>query len=166
MSKIKIVVRFADGRLLKGTTDNFNPNEPEFHLTPVPTSGSHMADAKEPVKIPDPEDTAVQTPATTTAAPPASAPIRVNVRELKAVFVVHDFAGKPEYKERNDFSASNNAMGMRLQIEFKDGEKLLGCSMNFDLHQQGFFIFPADPNSNNQRIYVVSESVKDVKRVA
>lgn len=39
----KIVVRYANGRLAKGTTNNFLPNKDHFHLTPPdapPGSGS------------------------------------------------------------------------------------------------------------------------------
>ncbi len=32
MKRNKIVVHFSDGRLLKGHTNDFRPNKPEFHL--------------------------------------------------------------------------------------------------------------------------------------
>jgi hypothetical protein len=31
----KVVVRFSDGRVLKGTTEDFFPNRPGFHLRPL-----------------------------------------------------------------------------------------------------------------------------------
>jgi hypothetical protein len=34
MEQIKIVVRYADGRVVKGYSSNFLPNRPSFHLTP------------------------------------------------------------------------------------------------------------------------------------
>lgn len=33
MTSLKIVVRYLDGRLVKGTTQNFNPAAPSFHIT-------------------------------------------------------------------------------------------------------------------------------------
>ena len=33
----KVVVRFSDGRVLKGTTEDFFPNRPGFHLRPLGT---------------------------------------------------------------------------------------------------------------------------------
>lgn len=32
---IRVVARFADGKLLKGTTQDFLPNRPSFHLIPL-----------------------------------------------------------------------------------------------------------------------------------
>ncbi len=35
MASIKVVVRYADGRILKGFTQDFFPNKDRFHLHPV-----------------------------------------------------------------------------------------------------------------------------------
>jgi len=35
MEKIKVVVRYSDGRLIKGFTEDFFPNKERFHLTPA-----------------------------------------------------------------------------------------------------------------------------------
>jgi hypothetical protein len=35
MEPIKIVIRYEDGRTIKGHTQNFFPNKPTFHITPV-----------------------------------------------------------------------------------------------------------------------------------
>jgi hypothetical protein len=32
MERIKVVVRYADGRVIKGYTQDFHPNKPQFHL--------------------------------------------------------------------------------------------------------------------------------------
>lgn len=37
MELIKVVVHYADGRVVKGFTNNFFPNKPAFHLHPVGT---------------------------------------------------------------------------------------------------------------------------------
>ena len=40
MSEInKVVVRYLDGRVLKGTTEDFFPNRPLFHLRPLDSQG-------------------------------------------------------------------------------------------------------------------------------
>jgi len=36
MASLKIVARYRDGRVLKGTTENFNPTAGGFHLSLVP----------------------------------------------------------------------------------------------------------------------------------
>ena len=40
MESVKIVVRFADGRLLKGYSQDFYPNKPVFHLVKNLAKGS------------------------------------------------------------------------------------------------------------------------------
>ena len=44
----------------------------------------------------------------------------------------------------------------------EDGEILVGATVNYDPAGIGFFIIPADPQSNNKRIFVVNASVRDV----
>ena len=39
MEPSKIVVRYRDGRTLKGTTQNFFPNKPNFHVNRVGSTG-------------------------------------------------------------------------------------------------------------------------------
>jgi len=40
MEPTKIIVRFADGRIMKGYTQNFSPNKPTFHLRPADPKAS------------------------------------------------------------------------------------------------------------------------------
>jgi hypothetical protein len=37
--------------------------------------------------------------------------------------------------------------------------------MGFDLKRQGFFISPADPKSNNLRIFVVCTALKRIRQI-
>ena len=43
----KVVVRFSDGRVQKGTTEDFFPNRPSFHLRPLGTSETQDVRCKE-----------------------------------------------------------------------------------------------------------------------
>ncbi len=50
MERLKIVVRYADGRTVKGHTQDFAPNKPHFHLFPStagPSSEAVMVLVKE-----------------------------------------------------------------------------------------------------------------------
>lgn len=38
MELVKVIVRFADGRMIKGFTQDFHPNKDRFHLNPVADS--------------------------------------------------------------------------------------------------------------------------------
>jgi hypothetical protein len=80
---------------------------------------------------------------------------------LKAVFFVKDFEGDPNYQERGD--AERSGLGKRIEVEFKDGENLVGYSQGYTPNRPGFFVFPADPESNNDRIFVLTAATKSVR---
>jgi len=87
----------------------------------------------------------------------------VKVKDLKAVFFVKDFAGNPQYVE----SAKNgsSARGRKIEISFADGETLHGYTDAYNAKKPGFFLFPADGQSNNLRIFVVNRNVVSAKFV-
>jgi len=91
-------------------------------------------------------------------------PMLVQLSDLKAVFFVKDFAGVAEYSEKKEFNTV--ATGRRLAVRFRDDEVLLGTSVTYDAKRQGFFLFPADRFSNNEKVFVVAAAVADVTRVA
>jgi len=126
----KIVVRYQDGRLLKGFTDDFFPNKELFHITPLPPS--------------DPK------------------PVEVRVAELKAVFFVKDHKGNPRYKDLKDFNTPAAAVGRKLKVVFKDGEVIIGTTQGYQPNRPGFFLIPADPQSNNERCFIVTAATKSV----
>ncbi|RPH47592.1 MAG: hypothetical protein EHM85_19475 [Desulfobacteraceae bacterium] len=134
MIQNKIVVRYQDGKILKGQTSDFLPTKPAFHLSLID-------------------------------APFGSSTIEVKVSEVKAVFFVKDFAGNREYKEVQGFSASKSAGGRKITVSFQDGETLIGTTQGYDPKRTGFFIVPADADSNNDRCFVVQSSVQNVSFV-
>ena len=89
--------------------------------------------------------------------------IQVFVRELKAIFLVRDFKGNPFYEERKLYMKGEKPSGRIVEVTFVDGEVLVGSTLGYDPKRQGFFVFPADPKSNNTRIYAVSSAVKQVR---
>lgn len=133
----KVVIHFADGRLLKGYTHDFTPARDTFHLT------SQLE-----------EDFGTT--------------YDINVSDLKAVFFVKTLKGNLGYKEKKRFEDVDESRlrGMRIRVEFIDGEVIRGISLGYSKAKKGFFIVPVDPKSNNERIYVVSASVRDVKIAA
>ena len=123
----RIVARFADGRIVKGTTRDFSVTREYFHVIP----------------------------------PAAEAPpVRVVIAALKAVFFVKDHAGNRHYSEKKAFEKL--VPGRKLQVIFKDGEILVGATTAYDAARPGFFVTPADPKSNNDRIFVVAKAVRAV----
>lgn len=127
----KVVARFADGRIIKGTTANFSPAKDRFNLQEI-------------------------------SAPAGTRPMDVLVNTLKALFFVKDFEGNPKHVEKKDFDPSRPPAGRRIKVEFKDGEVLLGTTQGYQPGRQGFFLMPADAQSNIERCYVVSAATKDI----
>ncbi len=131
----RVVARFRDGGVLKGYTNDFLPGKDRFHLS----SG---------------EDGSV-----------GPTPVEVVVAELKALFFVKTFAGNPWHLERKDFSAAPPGAGRRIRVIFTDGEELLGMTQGYDPSRAGFFVVPADPESNNDRCFVVTRATREVRFV-
>src|SRR5438105_4747068 len=85
----------------------------------------------------------------------------VKMKDLKAVFFVRDFNGNRGYQESQAVEGQRH--GRRLEVIFRDGEKLVGTSEAYNPQKLGFFLFPADGKSNNSRIFIVNKNVQKVK---
>jgi len=79
----------------------------------------------------------------------------VPLSDLKAIFFVRDFEGNPNYQSHGDFVEESPKAGQAVRITFHDGEVLRGRVLNFSEGASGFFVFPADPLDNNERVFVV-----------
>lgn len=123
-----VVVRYKDGRLLKGTTFDFVPNKDRFHVQASDASGGPS--------------------------------VLVMLADLKAVFFVKDLIGNPEYVEKKNFNEYHQ--GIKIRVLFKDGEELVGTAAGYRAERQGFFMFPADSASNNDRVFVVASATERV----
>ena len=122
----KVVVRYNDGTLLKGTTSDFFPNKAQFHIVEV--SGDRTT---------------------------------VNVEDLKAVFFVKDYEGDKDYQPRYESDIAGG--GKKIQVEFDDGEVITGHTLGYSPDRIGFFVTPADPASNNSRVFVIKASAKSIQ---
>ena len=131
--RLKFVVRYLDGRVLKGYTQDFYPNRERFHL--------YLSDN------------------------PDAAGVDVSLKDLKAIFLVRDLAGDPRYAEAKKFVNGEKSLGQKIEVTFLDGESVVGSTLGYDRNRPGFFILPADPKSNNIRIFVVASSVKRIRQL-
>ena len=93
---------------------------------------------------------------------PNSRGTEVHFKDLKAVFFVKDYDGNKDRKKSNEFTAENHAVGRKIKVVFKDNETLVGTTQGYQPGRSGFFVFPADSHSNNERCYVVSTAAKEV----
>ncbi len=88
--------------------------------------------------------------------------VRVELKNVKAVFFVKDFDGNRAHKP-NASEANPLQHGRKMEITFADGEKLVGTTEAYNPQKLGFFIVPADADSNNLRVFVVNKNVRGVK---
>jgi hypothetical protein len=90
--------------------------------------------------------------------------VQVAVDELKAVLYVKSFEGDSSHRDDYDFGKSAGH-GRKAEVTFEDGEVIAGFTMGYSAERQGFFLEPADAESNNSRIYVVNKAVKSMRWV-
>ena len=90
--------------------------------------------------------------------------IPVTLGVLKAVFFVRDFEGNSDYVHKWNLDC-DTASGKKLMVTFSDGEVLFGTTQGFHPEDIGFFLYPADPDSNNLRVFIINDSVESVEEV-
>ena len=93
---------------------------------------------------------------------------QVRVQDLKALFFVKHLEGDPLRVDLRGFiqAPQDNVHGRKIALRFHDGELVCGYSLAYASTRDAFFMFPADPNSNNQRIFVVVASATEVREGA
>ena len=85
----------------------------------------------------------------------------VPVSQLKALFFVREFTGDPTLVERKDFMAP--PQGRRVEVTFQDNEVLVGSTLGYRGEGNGFFVHPADPRSNNLRVFVTAAGMRQMR---
>jgi uncharacterized protein DUF6982 len=92
-------------------------------------------------------------------------PIRLRLRDLKALFYVKDYVGNRDYVARRQWDEAHQA-GRRAILHFQDGEEMWGVlGEGAEGEGTGFYFFPADPRDNNIRVFVVRSALKEMRRV-
>jgi len=122
----KIVIRYANGNIRKGTTEDFFPNKDMFHMSDKDNGGYH----------------------------------EIKIKDLKAVFFVKTFEGNPKYCEK--FDIERVGLGKKIIVHFKDNEKMVGYTLGYSPTRAGFILFPADPDSNNEKIFVITVATNKI----
>lgn len=125
----QVVARYRDGRVVKGTTNDFYPGKGEFHIRDAAGSVTTLA-----------------------------------VGALKAIFFVRTFEGDRFHVAMLDQPAGGG-LGRRIEVTFVDGEVLTGYTNGYDRSKPGFFLVPADPESNNLRVFVIAGAVRAARWV-
>lgn len=127
---LKVVARFREGRLVKGSTQDFFPKKEHFHVQVDAEAGGGVEE--------------------------------IQVSGLKALFFVKSFEGDPKYVNAGPLDATTGS-GRRMLVTFEDGEQIHGFTVGYNPKAAGFFLTPADPGSNNERIFVVNAAVANIE---
>jgi len=88
--------------------------------------------------------------------------VKVWFENLKAIFLVRDFIGDAQHLDSLDFSRIP-LEAKHIIITFKDGEIFYGTSDLTHNSSKGFYIFPADKNSNTIGAYVLKSAIENVR---
>src|SRR5262245_46502435 len=95
------------------------------------------------------------------AEPHSSDTLFLQLSQLKALFFVRDFNGDQMRVDRQEFGSA--PQGRKVVVTFHDGETLLGSTLGYRGEGHGFFVQPADPRSNNLRVFVAPGSTQQVR---
>lgn len=92
----------------------------------------------------------------------AQGTLEVKLTELKALFFVKDLVGNSGRDdilklEPNDGRARGS---YPIELEFVDGERLVGLTVRYPPVRPFFFVLPGDSRSNNLRVLVNRAAVK------
>jgi hypothetical protein len=54
-------------------------------------------------------------------------------------------------------------VSLKIRVDFLDGEVMYGMTHGYAPSRKGFFVFPADKDTNNERVFVIREATAAVK---
>jgi len=94
----------------------------------------------------------------------------IRLEDLKALFEVKTWGRKDRHRgiESGFPTAAEEGKGadrshVKTVLEFYDGEKIFGYSFDYDPNRKGFYVVPADPRDNNQKIFVLTSSLVNIQ---
>lgn len=130
--QLRVVVHFKDGSIVKGYTQDFTPPKQTFNLSPP------EYDTKNATEI--------------------------SMSDLKALFFVKTFEGNNDYIEKTTFDdvKTFGLPGLKVKVEFSDGEIIRGMTFDYRNIFNGFFMIPADPKGNNEKVYIITDPPIDI----
>jgi hypothetical protein len=125
-----VVARYKNGKIIKGSTYNFNPQRKVFHIVPR---------AKEDERIYEVSFAELKA-----------------VFFVKSLEGRKDHPpAKATFEEDVNIGGAR-----KVKVGFVDGETIIGATHGYDPERHGFFIHPLDKETNNWRIFVMSKAIK------
>lgn len=94
--------------------------------------------------------------------------VEVKLTTLKALFFVKDLVGDAKREDSASLAeADERSHGIYpIDLEFIDGERLVGFTVRYPPIRPFFFVLPADVRSNNIRVLVNRAAVKRMQQPA
>jgi len=131
-----VVAKYRDGRMVKGVTYNFSADRKFFHVLPLSQEREGSKKGTE-----------------------------VMISELKAIFFVKSLEGRGIFPPHEILwnEEENRRSARKIRVTFFDGETLVGTTFGFNRSREGFFIVPLEKESNNLRIFVVFNAIKEIE---
>ena len=86
--------------------------------------------------------------------------VQTDLDSLKAVFFLKDPRKRALDMALGEVQAPTVGL---TRVEFFDGEILRGTVRRYSVDDRGFFLEPANPASNNERVFVVARAVQSVE---
>ena len=87
----------------------------------------------------------------------------VLLHELKGMFFIREDAEAASLAASMAASPLAAAQRRRLEVLFRDNEKLEGTTEGYSKERPGFFMVPDDPTGKIIRMFVINRNVKEVK---
>jgi len=128
-----MVVKYKDGKIIKGWSTDFKPKKDYFHLHNVGENGNNISEIEM-----------------------SSLKAVFFVKDFVGdnnYQKVKTFEGQPK----------GIPTERKIIIIFKDGENFYGTTHSYDPERKGFFAYPIDPKDNNDRVFVVAPAIESVK---
>jgi Family of unknown function (DUF6982) len=89
--------------------------------------------------------------------------VEVKVKDLKALFFPKLDSESEEPRRRPRYGQMDPAKdGKRIVVHFEDGEWMTGHTLSYRPEKIGFFLFPDDPETQHEKIFIYSGVVTQV----
>ena len=129
----KLVVKFKDGKTIKGWSTDFGPNKEIFHLHPLEEYSKDILE----IEV-------------------SSLKAVFFVKDYKGN---KDYKKVRTF----DGSTKGIPSQRKIVIIFRDGENFYGTTHSYSPERKRFFVYPIDSKDNNDRVFIVAPAINSVK---
>ena len=89
----------------------------------------------------------------------------IDFRTCKAIYFVRSLEGNRAFKENKLTLPPTYRQGTKVSIDYPDGERTVGTTEGFNPARVGFFMYPADPKSNNTEVFVITANTDEIRLI-